>query len=253
MLNIEHLSVTLDGKQILEDISFKLRPHRLTALVGRNGSGKSTLLGCVNQQISYTGLITENGRDLAKLHPRQRAKAIAILPQTMSAPTVTVEEMVAFGRTPYLDFTGRLREDDRIAVQKAMSEAQVDDLKARTVDTLSGGERQRVALAMILAQDTPIALLDEPTAHMDLGFETAFLEQLRLLREKNSKTFLVILHDLSMAVRYADDILVLDRGRLCFAGTVESCLEQRILEETFHLKQYSIEENGEKRIFFSGE
>ena len=134
-----------------------------------------------------------------------------------------------------------------------MSEAQVEDLRTRVVDTLSGGERQRVALAMILAQDTPIALLDEPTAHMDLGFEAAFLKQLRLLREKNSKTFLVILHDLSMAVRYADDILVLDSGKLRFAGTVESCLEQEVLEDTFQLKRYSIEETGKKRIFFSGE
>jgi len=253
MLSIDHVSVTLEGKRILQDVTFSLRPNTLTALVGRNGSGKSTLLGCVNRQIPYTGRITESGRDLAKLPPGERARSIAILPQTLPVPAVTVEEMVAFGRTPYLDFTGRLGENDRTVVRKAMGDAQVYDLRSRAVDTLSGGERQRVALGMILAQDTPIALLDEPTAHMDLGYEAAFLKQLRLLLEKNNKTFLVILHDLNMAVRYADDILVLDGGKLRFAGTVEQCLAQRILEETFHLKRYSIEENGKKRIFFSGE
>ena len=253
MLNIENVSVVLGGKPILQNVSFTLRPHRLTALVGRNGSGKSTLLGCVNQQIPYTGRITEGGRNLADMLPRERAKSIAILPQTLPVPAVTVKEMVAFGRTPYLDFTGKLREHDRTAIQAAMKSAQITDLQSRTMDTLSGGERQRVALGMILAQKTPIALLDEPTAHMDLGFEAAFLKQLRWLREKEDKTFLVILHDLNMAVRYADDILVLDEGKLRFAGTVENCLEKGILEETFHLKRYSIEENGEKRIFFSGE
>lgn len=253
MLKIENLSLKLGGKQILEDISFTLRPHRLTALVGRNGSGKSSLLGCVNQQLPYTGRIALDGRDLSRLPPGERAKSVAILPQTLPAPHVTVEEMVAFGRTPYLDFTGRLREADRTAVHMSMKEARVEDMDGRFVDTLSGGERQRVALAMILAQNTPVALLDEPTAHMDLGYEAAFLKQLGQLREKSGKTFLVILHDLSLAVRYADDILVLEEGRLRFAGPVSLCLETEILEETFCLKRYSIEENGHKRIFFSGE
>lgn len=251
MLKIENLSLNLGGKQILEDITFNLRPHRLTALVGRNGSGKSSLLACVNRQYPYTGTVTLEGQNIALLPSRERAKAVAILPQTLPAPSVTVEEMVAYGRTPYLDFTGRLRDTDRTAVQMSMAKTGVENLRARPVDTLSGGERQRVALAMILAQDTPIALLDEPTAHMDLGFEAAFLGQIRQLREE--KTFLVILHDLSMAVRYADDILVLDGGKLRFAGSVESCLDTDILEKTFHLKRYTLEENGEKRIFFSGE
>jgi iron complex transport system ATP-binding protein len=118
------------------------------------------------------------------------------------------------------------------------------------VDTLSGGEKQRVALAMILAQNTPIALLDEPGAHLDLKHQAAFLE---LLKRQEKKTFLVILHDLTAAVRYADDILVLDRGELLFAGTREECLKQEILEKTFGLRRFALEEQGEKRYFFTAE
>lgn len=253
MLILRNLSVRLDGKQILDDISFTLRPHRLTALVGRNGSGKSTLLACVNQQVPYTGEILEGEKNLALLPPKERAKAIAILPQTLPAPHITAGEMAAFGRNPYLDFTGRLTQKDQQSVRDALKDANGADLAHRYVDTLSGGERQRVALAMILAQNTPIALLDEPTAHMDQSHEAAFLQQLTQLKQTRKKTFLVVLHDLTLAARYADDLIVLDGGGLVFAGTKEACLEQEILEKTFSLRRYTFEEAGQKRIFFSAE
>lgn len=253
MLSLHNLSVRLDGKIILEDVSFTLRPHRLTALVGRNGSGKSTLLACVNQQLPYTGQILEGEKNLALLSPRERARTLAILPQSLPAPHVTVREMAAFGRNPYLDFTGRLTEKDRQAVTDALRDANAEDLADRYVDTLSGGERQRVALAMILAQNTSIALLDEPTAHMDLVYEAAFLKLLTQLKTKRKKTFLVVLHDLSQAVRFADDLIVLDQGKLVFAGTKEACLEQKILEKTFRLRRYTVHEDGEGKVFFSAQ
>jgi len=251
MLELQNVSVSMGQKQILRDISFFLKPNRLTALVGRNGSGKSTLLSCVNQQTRYQGHIFLDGADLAKRTSRDRAKAIAILPQTLPAPTIPVEEMVAFGRNPYLDFTGRLTQKDKAAVSRALVDADAAELAGRYVDSLSGGEKQRVALAMILAQNTPIALLDEPTAHMDLSYEAAFLDTLRKLKTEKQKTFLVILHDLSLAAAYADDILVLDRGKLVFAGNREACLEQNILETTFALRRYYVRENGVERVFFA--
>ena len=251
MLILRNLSVRLDGKQILDNVSFTLRPHRLTALVGRNGSGKSTLLSCVNQRIPYTGEILEGEKNLALLPPKERAKAVAILPQTLPAPHITAWEMASFGRNPYLDFTGRLTEKDKQAVRDALREANGEELTERYVDTLSGGERQRVALAMILAQNTPIALLDEPTAHMDQSHEGAFLQRLTELKQTRKKTFLVVLHDLTLAAQYADDIIVLDGGKLVFAGPKEECLRQEILEKTFTLRRYTFEEAGEKKIFFS--
>jgi iron complex transport system ATP-binding protein len=253
MLNIENLSVRFGEKQVLQNVSFSLRPNRLTALVGRNGAGKSTLLGCVNRQIAYTGTISVGERDLVKMAPRERARAIAILPQSLPAPHITGREMVALGRNPYLDFTGRLRETDKEAVEAALRAADALELSERYVDTLSGGEKQRIALAMILAQNTPVALLDEPTAHMDLGYEAAFLELLQRLKREQDKTFLVILHDLTQAVRYADDLIVLDGGKLVFAGSREECLSREIIEKTFSLKRYTHREDGCQRIFFSAE
>ena len=253
MLEIKDLSVCFGKRQVLSGVSFSLRPHRLTVMVGRNGSGKSTLLGCVNQQIPYTGMICEGEKNLALTHPRERAKAIAILPQTLPAPHITARETAAFGRNPWLDFTGRLTGADAQAVETALRDADALELADRYVDTLSGGERQRVALAMILAQNTPIALLDEPTAHMDLKYGAAFLELLRKLKQERKKTFLVVLHDLTQAVRYADDLIVLDEGKVIFSGSKEECLEREILEHAFGLHRYTACADGEERIFFAAE
>jgi len=248
MLTLHNVSVRLDGQDILKNVSFQLRDNRLTVLVGRNGSGKSTMLSCVNQQTPYSGAITVEGTDFSKLSPRQRAKAVAILPQSLPAPQITLREMTAFGRNPYLDFTGRLTQSDQEIIDKALADAKSTELAGRYVNTLSGGERQRGALAMILAQNTPIILLDEPTAHMDLAYEAQFLDLLTQLKEK--KTILVVLHDLNLAIQYADDVLVLENGQLIFCGTKEACLEKEVLEKTFGLRRFTIEE-GKKRCFFS--
>lgn len=251
MLEFRDINVRLGGKPILEAVCFTLRPHRLTALVGRNGSGKSTLLSCVNQRIPYTGTIREGEKNLALLAPKERARSIAILPQTMPAPHITGREFASFGRNPYLDFTGRLREADVQAVDRALAEANAENLADRYVDTLSGGEKQRIALAMILAQNTPIALLDEPTAHMDPAQEGTFLARLAELKKSRKKTFLVVMHDLTLAAEYADDFIVLDGGRLVFAGSKADCLEQEILEKTFGLRRYLAQDQSREKIFFS--
>lgn len=247
MLEFKEISVRFGRKQALKNVSFSLRPHRLTVLLGRNGSGKSTLLNCTNQQIPYTGTIWEGEKNLALLSGRERAKMLAILPQTMQTPHIAAREMVAFGRNPYLDFTGRLTEKDRQAVASALSDANAADLADRYADTLSGGELQRVRLAMILAQNTPIALLDEPTAHMDQCHEGEFLELLTDLKQRRKKTFLVILHDLTMAAEYADDIVVLEEGSVVFAGEKTDCLALGVIEKTFGVKRYTAEE----KIFFA--
>ena len=131
MLEIKDLSVKFGSRKVLDNVSFSLRPHRLTVLVGHNGSGKSTLFNCVNQQLPYTGTITEGEKDLALTPPRERARAIAILPQTMPSPHITGRELVALGRNPYLDFTGRLREKDRRAVEVALESLQGKESSSR--------------------------------------------------------------------------------------------------------------------------
>ena len=244
MLEYKDVSLRLEGAAILDGISFRLRPGGLTALVGRNGSGKSTLLSCLDG-MPYRGTVTLGGEDLRAIPPRRRAKMAAVLHQDMPAPQLTVRELAAFGREPYLDFTGRLRQRDLEAVERSLRDARVLELAERRVDTLSGGERQRAYLAMVLAQETELLLLDEPGAHLDRTWEASFLE---LLTGLEGRTVLLALHDLDAAVRYARDILVLDGGKLIFSGTVEECLRQEVLEKTFHLRRYTAEEG---RIFFA--
>jgi iron complex transport system ATP-binding protein len=193
----------------------------------------------------YRGTVMLGGEDLRTVPPRRRARMAAILHQDMPAPRLTVRELAAFGREPYLDFTGRLREQDREAVDRALRDARVSGLAERRVDTLSGGERQRAYLAMVLAQETELLLLDEPGAHLDRTWEASFLE---LLTRLEGRTVLLALHDLDAAVRYARDILVLEEGKLIFSGTVEECLQKEILEKTFCLRRYTAEEG---RIFFA--
>lgn len=244
MLEYKDVSLRLGGAHILDGISFGLRPGGLTALVGRNGSGKSSLLSCLDG-MPYRGTVMLGGEDLRTVPPRRRARMAAILHQDMPAPCLTVRELAAFGREPYLDFTGRLREQDREAVDRALRDARVSGLAERRVDTLSGGERQRAYLAMVLAQETELLLLDEPGAHLDRTWEASFLE---LLTRLEGRTVLLALHDLDAAVRYARDILVLEEGKLIFSGTVEECLQKEILEKTFCLRRYTAEEG---RIFFA--
>lgn len=244
MIEFRDISLSIGRKKILKSISFSLPERGITVLVGRNGSGKSTLLSCFNGRHAYEGEILWEDENLASVPPQERARRIALLPQTMPAPHITAFDMAAFGRTPYLGISGKLTEADREKVLAALRKVRAEELADRFVDTLSGGERQRVNLAMILAQDTPCILLDEPTAHLDPVYAAEFLELLLPLRSE--KSILLVLHDLSLAAHIADRIAVLDEGRLRFFGTREDCLQRNILETVFGVRRFC----SEDRIFF---
>ena len=227
MLEIKNLSLRLGHRQVLDDVSFPLRPHRLTVLVGRNGSGKSTLLNCVNQQLPYTGTITEGEKNLALIPARERAKSIAILPQSLPSPHITGRELVSLGRNPWLDFTGRLTDTDKQAVEAALRDADAAELAGRYVDTLSGGEKQRVLLAMILAQNTPIALLDEPTAALDLVCKEHIASYLNTYKASGG-ILLLTTHDV-LELNLCDAWFILKDGVLepfTFTGDVAELVER---------------------------
>lgn len=251
MLKIDHLCAACRGTEILKDVSFSLTPHTFTAVLGKNGCGKSTLVSCINQQLRYTGKISFGDRDLALMPLGERARSVAILPQVLEIPHVTVEELVMFGRNPYLDFGRRPSPEDRAALDQAIVQTGLDALRHQQVDTLSGGERQRAYLAMVLAQQTRLIVLDEPTTYMDMENEAAFLETLIQLKGKSKKTLLVIMHNLSQALRCADHIVVLDNGRVVFDGPSQQCLDSGILEQVFHVKKHVFSENGEQFVIFT--
>ena len=238
MLKITALGVTLGGKEILTDINFTLKPHSLTAIIGRNGSGKSTVVSAINGMVSYTGQITFAGQDIRMLSQREKAKLISVLPQTLNAPHITVEELVKMGRNPYIDIGHRFTPQDTLAVENAITYMELADKKHQYVDSLSGGERQKAYLAMILAQQTRLMVLDEPATYMDISCENQFMQTLKSLQKNSHKTIVTVMHNLSTAVRYADRIVVMDKGRVIFEGTTEECLEKQIIENTFGVKKY---------------
>ena len=250
MLSFENLTAGYPGKPVLERISFRLVPHTITAVLGKNGSGKSTLVSCINQELRYTGEICFAEQNIALLSPRERAKLLAILPQNLERPRVLVEELVGFGRSPYLDIGKRFSQADRQAVEQAMRDAGIEELRGKNMRLLSGGEQQRAYLAMILAQNTRVVILDEPTTHLDMEYEAAFLRKLRELKTRHKKTVMLILHNLSQAVQYADRIVILQDGGIFFDGATAKCLEEEAIERAFHVRRYEVLEGEEKRVFF---
>lgn len=246
MIEAKKISVSIGKKTILNSVSFRLKPHTLTVVVGKNGSGKSTLVSCFAQTKEYTGELLYSGRNILLMPPKERASKIAILPQMLKAPHIHVNELVKMGRNPYLDLAYHMTESDCRAVEEAMNWTSVKHLEASFVDELSGGEKQKVYLALILAQDTRVLILDEPTTYMDVNVEADFLKILVKLKNEKKKTLLVIMHNLNHAVQIADQIIVMDQGQIVFEGSKEECLEKEILENSFHVKRYE----SEGRLFF---
>ena len=243
-ITFDHVSASYGKKPILQDISFCARSGAITALVGRNGAGKTTLIRCLTGEKTHSGRILLHAQDLAGLTVRQRAEQIACLPQTLPQPHVTVEELVLFGRTPHIPFSGHLSEKDKLAATHAMEQVGIFHLAHAFVDTLSGGERRKAFFAMVLAQDTPVIVLDEPTAHLDLISRFEFGALLQSVCRSTGKTFLLIMHDLTDVLRYADRIAVLHENNIVFDGTSDEFLTQDIASDIFHVRIRGNREEG---------
>lgn len=249
MLEIKNLRVCRNKRTVLDDVTLTVTPHKLTALIGKNGCGKSTLVSCINQTVPYTGEISFSGRNLALIRPKERACLLSFLPQTLFIPHVTVSELVTMGRNPYVDIGKHLTSRDREAVRDAISAIGMEAFSDRYLDELSGGERQKAYLAMTLAQDTRVMILDEPTTYMDMAYEHAFLDLLDSLKRHRKKTLLVVMHNLNQAVRYADRLTVLDGGKIVFDGETSDCIQSGVIEQVFGVRRYT----AEGQTFFSAE
>ncbi len=247
-LHINGISASYGRYEALRDISFSLPSGSFTAVIGRNGSGKSTLVSCLAGLHPYRGEITVGGVCLRTLRGRERARRVSLLPQQIGAPRVTVEELVRFGRSPYLPSGASLGEEDVRCVEKALASAELLPLRERYVNTLSGGERRRAYLGMTLAQNTPVVLLDEPTANLDLSAQAHLWRLIRQLPSDGGRTVVAVMHDLGDAVRFADHVVLLDGGKLCFAGTVEGFLSTTLAEEILSVRRHFAQDG----VFFTG-
>ena len=223
----EGLSVTLEGREILRQVSVTARPGQVTALVGPNGAGKSTLLAALAADYAPSaGSVRVGGRELSEMSVRDLARARAVLTQHLGVTVpFTAREVIDFGRTPW----GRT---DPQLLQRLIAECDVGHLLERTVDTLSGGERARVHAARVFYQDTPIVLLDEPTAALDLHHAEKILHLMRS-QAKAGKAVVVVLHDLSAAAAFADWVVVVAHGQVVTQGPPESTLNAETISAIY--------------------
>jgi len=239
MLRIENLSAFYGKKQALFDLSFTVERGRFTVILGANGSGKSTLMSALTSGVAYSGKITLDGRDISAIPPRERAKNISFLPQNLPVTQFSVRETVTFGREPYISF--KPTDGDVEIVDRAIEKCGISHLSGKKLTEISGGERQMAYLAMTLAQDAEIMLLDEPTTYMDASRARRFLD---ILKESISegKSVVAVMHDLTQAVKYADDIVLIDSGKLIFAGTREECIESGVIERVMGVEKHSLDD-----------
>jgi len=226
-----------DGLDILQDIRFELPPGRIMAVIGPNGSGKTTLIRALSGVLPRVqGSMRVNGTDLLAASEKERARLLAVVPQsTHIPPAFSVEEVVLLGRTPHLNWLGNTSGEDLQNAEEAMRRADILDLRDRLCGELSAGERQRVILARALAQDTPVLLMDEPTSHLDLQYQVAFLTLARELALEGDKTVLAAMHDLNLAALFGDVVLALNGGKAVASGLTDEILTAEKVEEIYGL------------------
>ena len=251
MLEFRELRAAYDGVETLHGVSAHLAPGKLTAIIGPNGCGKSTLMKCaVGLMKPSGGEILLNGQPLSVIPEKERARHLSYMPQSRIAPDISVRHLVTHGRYPHLKWGQSLRREDREIVQAAIERVKLGALVNRPVSRLSGGERQRAYLAMMLAQQTAVMLLDEPTAYLDLSSQFALMELLRALC-REGRSVILVLHELSLALEYTDSLLLMERGRLVAAGSPEEVYRSGQIQRVFSIDVRRTSDN--KYLFYTEE
>ena len=235
-LQARSVHVGYDEQRIIEGLDFEVPAHSFAVVIGPNACGKSTLLKALARLLKPSdGGVLLDGTDIFTLKTKDVAKRLGLLPQTSLAPEgIRVADLVARGRFPHQGMFDRWSEADERAVSAAMAATRVDALSSRFVDELSGGQRQRVWVAMALAQEAPVLLLDEPTTFLDISHQYELLELFRRLRGEG-RTLVVVLHDLNQAARFATHLVVMRDGEIVAQGEPGEVLTAELVEDVFSL------------------
>ena len=241
-LDVEGVTLAYGDRVVVDSMDLVVPTGRVTAVVGANACGKSTLLRAMARLLCpREGRVVLDGKDLHRQPTRQVAQTLGLLPQTPIAPEgIAVADLVSRGRHPYQRMLSRWTAEDDAAVSEALRLTDITELADRPVDELSGGQRQRAWIAMALAQQTDILLLDEPTTYLDVSHQVDVLDLLTDLNRANGTTILMVLHDLNLAARYADHLIAVRAGRLHAAGDPREVLTAEVVADVFGMESQVI-------------
>lgn len=238
VLQGESLALSYESRQVFRDLSLSIPTGKVTVIVGPNACGKSSLLRTLSRLlVPEQGWVLLDGRDIHRYPSRAVARRLGLLPQSSTAPPgICVADLVARGRFPHQTLLRQWTAADEAAVDQAMAATGVTGLADATLEELSGGQRQRVWLAMLLAQDTPVMLLDEPTTWLDIAHQLDVLELCRRLNRDQGRTLVMVLHDLNQAARYADYLVAMKAGEVVAAGTPAEVMTEALIERVFSIR-----------------
>lgn len=238
MMEAQAVSFAAEGRTVLHPLELTVPPGDVLAVIGPNGAGKSTLLKLLTGQLAPTGgVVRLQGQDVSRLAPAAMARVLAYVPQGPQAPPdILVRELVAYGRHPHRPWYMGSRREDEEAVDRALERTGLTALAKRPVGLLSGGERQRVWLALALAQQPQVLLLDEPTTFLDVCHQFELLDLLRRLNEEDGLTVVLVLHEINHALRYAKRVAVVQDGRLAALGAPWEVVTPQLLRQVFRVE-----------------
>lgn len=241
MLTVKNLTYQIGKQEILSNVQTEFRQGRMTAIVGPNGSGKSTLLSFLSRDKPSTGKVFLAGKDVSTISSQDYARMVAVLPQQRETiADFFVKDVVIMGRFPYKQGFHDYTEEDRLIADQAMEQAGVSSMAHRRISHMSGGEIQRVMIAKTLAQRAQLVLLDEPTNHLDVKYKLALMKALQAYEG----TVVMVLHDLSLAVTYCHDVILMKKGKIVKQGRSGEVLEPVLLEEVFGVPFVRYEHQG---------
>ncbi|GGE53038.1 iron(3+)-hydroxamate import ATP-binding protein FhuC [Pullulanibacillus camelliae] len=237
-LSTQQLQVGYGDKVIIQDLSLHIPEGEITCIIGPNGCGKSTLLKTLARiQRAKSGSIFLDGKAIQDIPTKEIAKQMAILPQTPGAPNgLTVYELVSFGRSPYKKGYGKLTNKDRDVIEWALEVTGTDEFRDQAIDALSGGQRQRAWIAMAIAQETELLMLDEPTTYLDLAHQLEVLKLLERLNKEEQRTIVMVIHDLNHAARFSNYMVAMNSGAIIKEGTPFDVMTPENLRHVFNIE-----------------
>ena len=236
-ISTKNLNISYGNLDIVKDLNLDIPKGKITTIIGSNGCGKSTILKTIARIIQpKSGDIFVNNINIKDQSPKELAKAVAVLPQSPQAPSgLTVEELIAYGRFPHQKGFGKMRKEDNDIVTWAFQSTGIEEFRDRPIEALSGGQRQRAWIAMALAQQTDILILDEPTTYLDLAHQLEILKLLEELNRKQGTTIVMVIHELNNAARFADHMIGVKKGKVICQGSAEEVMTKENLKELFNI------------------